>query len=140
MFMSGVHGAARGFAPLSPSTWRVPSVDFVGWLRSSVAVADFVVLKVDIEGGEHTLLPALLRANATGLVDMLLWECHYGVPKLNGVVSSCWRLRDRLRKAGLRVHHEPPNCPRNNRDRARASASRAGENRAYSNWDCFRFE
>ena len=75
---------------------------------------------MDIEGGEHLLLPAMLEANATKLVDVLLWECHFGM-SVESKPSTCWRLRERLQATGLKVYHEPKACP----------------NLARSKWDCF---
>ena len=88
------------------SRWRVPEVDVVRWLLRFVREEDHLVLKVDIEGGEHFLLPALLAANASRLVDVLLWECHFGI-NVDRRPSSCWRLRERLQGSGMRVYHEP---------------------------------
>ena len=33
---------------------------------------------VDIEGAEQKVVPALVRSNASQLLDVVLWECHYG--------------------------------------------------------------
>jgi len=38
------------------------------------------VLKMDVEGFEHKLVPSMLEANLTGLIDVFVWECHYGFP------------------------------------------------------------
>ena len=78
-------------------------------------------------------MPALLAANATRRVDVLLWECHFGA-RVHGVLSSCWRLRDRIRDfSGLprgAMHHEPSSCKR---QIDAAATSRQ------SNWDCYSF-
>ena len=59
------------------SSIRVPTVDFGAWLESSFSEADWVVLKIDAEGAEHDVMPAILNAPARRrLVDALFWECH----------------------------------------------------------------
>lgn len=95
--------------PPPQQTWTVPKVDVISWLRENFREQDFVALKVDIEGEEHALLSALLAANSSGLVDVLLWECHV----LPG--SKCHTLRRRLSAAGLINYHEPPWCKRQQR-------------------------
>ena len=82
-------------------------VDVVRWLRTSFALDDFVVLKMDIEGAENEIVPALLATNTSRLVDVLLWECHL---KLRGPPGKCqcaaW---DRaLKAAGVKaIYHDP---------------------------------
>tara|TARA_B100000795_G_scaffold214224_1_gene167932 strand:- start:69 stop:1013 length:945 start_codon:yes stop_codon:yes gene_type:complete len=99
--------------------WTVPQVDVVEWLRTYVREEDYLVLKSDVEGGEHFLMPALLDRNVSHLVDVLLWECHYGVTT-NGMPSKCWRLCNRMQAAGMHVFSEPKTC-----------------HSARSKWDCF---
>lgn len=61
------------------SQWDVRSVDTVRWIQHNVRPEDFFVLKMDIEGFEHKLIPSMLEANLTDLIDVFVWECHYGV-------------------------------------------------------------
>jgi hypothetical protein len=125
--------------------FRVPQVDFFDWLSRSVTAEDYVVLKMDVEGAEHMLLPIMIERNLTRLVDVLLWECHAGAV-LHGQGSSCWRLRDRLRdEARIVAHHEPAKC-RSRRSSAASSssgnaspASRLSSDEPVTNWDCYRF-
>ena len=100
-----LHDQAPSAAP-SQTSWSVVAVDVVRWLQAHFTPDDYVALKLDIEGEEHALLNKLLEANATGLVDVLLWECH----ALEG--AKCHVLRRRLNAAGLRNYHEPPWCAR----------------------------
>ena len=62
------------------AVWNVLAVDTVRWIQQSVRPEDFFVLKMDIEGFEHKVIPAMLKANLTGLIDVFAWECHYGIP------------------------------------------------------------
>ena len=62
------------------AVWSVLAVDTVRWIQQSVRPEDFFVLKMDIEGFEHKVIPAMLKANLTGLIDVFAWECHYGIP------------------------------------------------------------
>lgn len=75
---------------LNPSQWVPPSlllnclncavtrhqVDVVSWLQRSFHEDDFVLIKMDVEGAERSIIPKLLATNASRLVDVLLWECH----------------------------------------------------------------
>jgi len=109
LLMGGLrsHGSVPGFVPRRPGTRGVttvvPTVDLVGWLKESFRAEDFVVLKLDIEGAEHEVIPRLLQTNASRLVDVLLWECH---PLPN--MPLCSSLRALLRRSGLTdIHNEP---------------------------------
>ena len=48
----------------------------VCWLAKHVQRRDFVVLKMDIEGAEFAVLPALLASGSACLIDELYLECH----------------------------------------------------------------
>ena len=48
------------------AVWNVLAVDTVRWIQQSVRPEDFFVLKMDIEGFEHKVIPAMLKANLTG--------------------------------------------------------------------------
>ena len=54
------------------------TVDFVTWLEKSFTPSDYVVLKMDIEGAERTIVERMLTTNVMRLVDVFLWECHLG--------------------------------------------------------------
>ena len=56
--------------------WSAPSVDLAEFLKQNFTRNDFVALKMDIEGGEWTLIPHLIRTGAMDLVDELFLECH----------------------------------------------------------------
>ena len=57
---------------------------------------------VDIEGAEQKVVPALVRSNASQLLDVVLWECHYGGKR------KCHDLLDMLKVGGVkRVYNEP---------------------------------
>lgn len=79
---------------------------------------------MDVEGAEHLILPALLDAGATDLIDVLLWECHFGL------ASRCWKLKGRLSQAKIEAHHEPAEC---------SDSDRVVRGGLGSNWDCYHF-
>ena len=56
---------------------------------SSFSKDDHVILKLDIEGSEYSVLRALLNSGAMKLVDKLYGEVHEWAP--NGVSKSKWR-------------------------------------------------
>lgn len=105
-----------------PIASTVRTVDVVRWLMDSVREQDLLILKLDIEGEEHALLPALLKAGAARLIDLLLFECHHGHSG-----GSCWRLREQLLVAGLRFYVEP---------KAGCAAKTNAPNATFSTWQC----
>ena len=61
---------------LGSESFEVAKVDFVAWLTVSFLERDFVVLKLDVEGEEHALIPRMIREGTLRLIDQLLLECH----------------------------------------------------------------
>eukprot|EP00662_Eupelagonemidae_sp_cell21_P057933 gene57933-biopygen21606 len=72
-------------------------VDFAAWLRARVTAADFVVVKMDVEGAEFALLDRMLGNGALGLVDELFLECHGPAHHPYARADECRRLIARIR-------------------------------------------
>jgi hypothetical protein len=53
---------------------RVETFDLAAWLKTLPAIP--VVLKMDVEGAEHVLLPHLHTTDADKLLDLILVEWH----------------------------------------------------------------
>ena len=68
-------------------TEPVAIVNFSRWLCEHVTPDDFVVVKMDIEGSEYSVLPSMLRSRAVLLVDELMLEIHYN--------RNSWKHADR---------------------------------------------
>ena len=95
-------------APATAETARVPVIDVVTWLSRSFSAADHVVVKMDVEGAENEIVPALLASNASRLVDVLLWECHLGVRGGTSGRSQCASWDAALAAGGVkRIYHDP---------------------------------
>ena len=77
----------------------VHSVNVVKWLGQHFRTCDLVVIKMDVEGAEHDIIPALVHSGAHQLVDILAWECH----EKGG---SCSNLRKLLRQTKIIVLEE----------------------------------
>ena len=85
--------------------YRISQVDLSRWLLSSFTKSDFVILKMDVEGGEHRIVPKMVADGSLGLVDVWLWECHH-MPR--SWHSPCHKLRKRLRDYGVTTLYEDP--------------------------------
>lgn len=81
----------------------VAAVDLAGWLRAHFSEADFLVLKMDVEGAEHDVIHRLVELNATRIVDVFLWECH---PRTGR--PACREHGRNLKKAGVRFLAQEP--------------------------------
>ena len=79
----------------------VEQIDLSAWMKASFSKDDFLVLKMDIEGAEHEVLPKMIRDGTLSLVDVLLWECH------TKHAHRCWKLTQHLVEHGVRVYREP---------------------------------
>lgn len=95
-------GTAANFDHLNdelfPET-HVRIVDFVQWLTSYMRISDFVLVKMDVEGAEHWIIPHLIETGADSLIDVLAWECH-------GKGGECPKLAQRLDKTSIHVLDE----------------------------------
>ena len=86
----------------------VPVIDAIHWLRRSFAIDDFVVLKLDIEGAENDVVPALLATNTSKLIDVFLWECHLAVKGGSAGKCRCDTWERALLASGVgRVFRDP---------------------------------
>lgn len=56
---------------------EVPVHNMSRWLLARYTPADFVVLKLDVEGTEYELLPLLINTGAMAVIDELFIEMHY---------------------------------------------------------------
>jgi len=54
----------------------VPTVNVIQLIVENAIPADYVVVKMDIEGAEWDILPCLARSQAASLIDELLIEVH----------------------------------------------------------------
>ena len=67
--------------------FSVNSVNVVEWMVANFQRKDWVVVKMDIEGSEYSVLPSMLRSRAVLLVDELMLEIHYN--------RNSWKHADR---------------------------------------------
>jgi FkbM family methyltransferase len=55
----------------------VDVVDFAEYLKDNFKKEDFIVLKIDIEGGEYDLLDHLIKTDMIKYIDKIYCEWHY---------------------------------------------------------------
>jgi hypothetical protein len=101
--------AAAGVAVDGRSEWEVPAIDFARHLLTTTTAADFVVVKMDIEGGEWALIPHLKRTGALALIDELMLECHPPGAESDQVFERTYPDRAPVR---LRRGEQHPDCIR----------------------------
>jgi hypothetical protein len=90
------------------TTWVIESIDFAAFLQSRYTKADFVVLKMDIEGGEWEVIAHLIQTGAIDLIDELMLECHArgagASLSAKYLHQSCVDLINLLRRRGVAAH------------------------------------
>jgi len=64
----------RGSVDYSKST-KAKSVQFSQWLRENVSPSDYIVVKINAEGGEYTIMKDLLSANID-YIDKMFIQLH----------------------------------------------------------------
>lgn len=92
-----IRGGAHSSKGASPPTKRsnevdVPMVDVATWIMARFSDADFVFLKMDVEGAEFGVINKLIDLGAAGRIKRFFWECHRGA-------GNCRRLRLRWRNS-----------------------------------------
>lgn len=86
----------------------VPSVDIGNFIISNYKKEDFIILKIDIEGGEYELLEHLIETRAFDYVDKLYLEFH--THKVGKTVEDNNRLLEKMKQfPNMEVHHETYN-------------------------------
>lgn len=117
---SRLHQIVLSFYPIAAAladTWN--TTDFLRVLRSDVRLSlrDYVVLKIDVENDEWTLLPALMQRGIFDYIDEFYVEIHFaGEPAM---VSSDWErftghsicdayaVLKQMRECGVVAHYWP---------------------------------
>ena len=80
---------------------QVRTVNLAAWLAARFCEADFVHLKVDIEGAEFEVFEHLLKERAARLVDVASIEWH--TAKRGAKRDRAARIDAELRRAGVRL-------------------------------------
>ena len=78
---------------------RIRTVDVASWINKHFTDDDWIVMKMDTEGGEYGVFNAMLKdMDGLGkLIDVLGWECHSS-PQLK---QDCGQLRPAMEAAGF---------------------------------------
>lgn len=90
-----------GGAHFSETGHEAKTIDFAEWLERNVKPSDFVVVKLDIEGHEFQLLPALMNRRVITLMDEIFIECH------SDTHGPCLELFVHTQHAGVWTHDWP---------------------------------
>lgn len=92
---------SRGGADTTFPVARVRTIDLVGWISRSFSERDNVVVKMDVEGAEHAILPELVRQGKDTVIKVLAMECHR-----RGKVGDCAALDKLLQGTKIKVLKE----------------------------------
>ena len=84
-----------------PNSPHFESIDLAEFIKSNFEPNDWIVLKVDIEGGEYRLIPHLIQTGALNYIDELYMEPH--AAKLSTkVIDDDFRLIESIREQNLK--------------------------------------
>jgi FkbM family methyltransferase len=70
--------------------YDVPIADAVSMIINNFKQDDYIVVKMDIEGGEFDFLSKLMERGGADLIDLLVLECHWTAGNCNDLLSK-WR-------------------------------------------------
>jgi FkbM family methyltransferase len=89
-----------GFLPLFSKQYAdVPTIDVSSWLAANACECDFVVVKMNIEGSEFSVLDKMLREGTLCLMDVAHVYFHPKFFKGNESVALARRIEDVYRPA-----------------------------------------
>ncbi|XP_077252655.1 uncharacterized protein LOC143892070 [Tasmannia lanceolata] len=87
--------------PYEPPSGRF---DFLHWLKETVAIGDFAVLKMNLGAVGFKLLHELFESGAICLVDELFLHCPNSTDVRDATGGDCLHLFKALRNSGVFVH------------------------------------
>ena len=96
--------------PHAVAATTVQIVDLPSWMASHFRREDLVVVKMDVEGHEFTILQRMRQMGLLGLVDVLGIECHQPMHR-RAPDRDCRRLIRDVKAAGVTVLAEPQYQP-----------------------------
>jgi len=98
MIRGGAH--SHGVGQNMGVRMTVPMVDLVTWITNSFTEADFVMVKMDVEGAEFGIVNRLIDLGGAGRVKRMALECHKPI-------GDCVALQARLQhETTIEVFHE----------------------------------
>jgi len=84
---------------------KIPCIDISKWIRDNFSKDDYIILKMDTEGGEYETLDKLINDNTLEIVDELYIEFHD--TKIGKTKDDTQKLLDRMKKySNLKVFNE----------------------------------
>lgn len=92
--------------PSKRNMWKVGNhvelhcFDFSEWIKQFKD--DYVIVKMDIEGSEYTVLNKMLEDGTHKIMNQLWVEWHHG-KAIDYITQDSWALRDKLTEDGVKV-------------------------------------
>ncbi|MHC4397677.1 MAG: FkbM family methyltransferase [Planctomycetota bacterium] len=77
-FYSQGHSLCKEKTNVEPDNYVVVEcVDFGKWLRNTFAETDYVIVRMDIEGGEYKVLNSIIKDGSINYINHLIVEFHH---------------------------------------------------------------
>ncbi|AEO97964.1 hypothetical protein ENVG_00066 [Emiliania huxleyi virus 84] len=73
--------------PNGIGSFVVRSIDFVTWFKKSFSKNDYIILKMDIEGAEHSIIYEMEKQGLLSYVNVISMECHGKKSSCNALVN-----------------------------------------------------
>tara|TARA_R110002126_G_scaffold4922_7_gene25511 strand:+ start:5034 stop:5744 length:711 start_codon:yes stop_codon:yes gene_type:complete len=80
---------------------QAPCIDLSSWIKSNFTDEDHIVLKMDVEGAEFSILPKMFKDGTMGMVNQFFAEFHYEKRKNTNIELSLSILENLLFKYGI---------------------------------------
>ena len=90
---------------LSKTPIKLPSIDLNNFIKTNFSINDYIILKIDIEGGEYDLIPHLLDNNTFKYINELYIEFHNR--KVGKSVEDDKFLLEQINKFDVKIIDDP---------------------------------
>lgn len=101
LFMAGLVGGPNGSADARSLDYALATriIDWPAWFAASFSKNHTIFVKMDAEGAELSIIPAMRSAGTLGWMDTVFWECH-------GSPQQCGELEGWMTAVGVEVLRE----------------------------------
>lgn len=84
---------------LSKKPTKVPCIDLSMWIKNNISETDYLVVKLDIEGAEYSVLDKILNDGVAEKINELYVDWHY--TKIDVSLEDHKAIVERLKTAGI---------------------------------------
>tara|TARA_B100000767_G_scaffold161930_2_gene151996 strand:- start:62 stop:973 length:912 start_codon:yes stop_codon:yes gene_type:complete len=91
-----IRGGAIPNTGIDSGSFVTRTVDFVTWFRTSFSTNDYIILKMDIEGAEHSIINEMDKQGLLSYLNIISMECHGNHYSCNNLTKMLYKYTPKL--------------------------------------------